>query len=351
MGRIAQDTKNTSDDPNSGLYSRKDDQDYANVKPIIQKVWEAVGQKITDVKQRIQAVYDLLVKKFGNLIKSHLRTYVDQLRTTVQKRPKNQTPVQSEPIDTESRVVYLGKSRFASDGIYLPRAQSQHAYTALENLEAQVGNIDEFVAKELGYSSIEQMAKGLAGYQIDALGLAIQANKLGKGFIIGDDTGVGKGRTAAAMIVWAKKQGKVPVFVTLSDSLYTAMYADLIAIGHGNIQVAMTNSDSKIIKDVGEGKTELVFENKKGDNDKLIKYITQNRKLPPGKDALFTAYSQLNGGVGSAARQSAIASLVASGDAVLIMDEAHNAYTVLWCTTEQRKSPIRGLQNMVVRAY
>lgn len=325
MDRIAQNAKNTSNDPNSGLYSRKDDQEYANVKPIIQKVWEAIGQKITDTRQRIQAVYDLLVKKFGNPIKDYLRTYVNELRTTVQRRPKNQTPVQSEPIDTESRVVYLGKSRFASDGIYLPRAQSQHAYTALENLEAQVGNIDEFVAKELGYSSVEQMAKGLAGYQIDALGLAIQANKLGKGFIIGDDTGVGKGRTAAAMIVWAKKQGKVPIFVTLSDSLYTAMYADLIAIGHGDIQVAMTNSDSKIIKDVGEGKTELVFENKKGDNDKLIKYITQNRKLPPGKDVLFTAYSQLNGGVGSPARQAAIASLVASGDAVLIMDEAHNA--------------------------
>lgn len=325
MDRIAQNAKNTSNDPDSGLYSRKDDQEYANVKPIIQKVWEAVGQKITDTKQRIQAVYDLLVKKFGNPIKDYLRTYVNELRTTIQRKPKNQTPVQSEPIDTESRVVYLGKSRFASDGIYLPRAQSQHAYTALENLEAQVGNIDEFVAKELGYSSIQQMAKGLAGYQIDALGLAIQANKLGKGFIIGDDTGVGKGRTAAAMIVWAKKQGKVPIFVTLSDSLYTAMYADLIAIGHGDIQVAMTNSDSKIIKDVGEGKTELVFENKKGDNDKLIKYITQNRKLPPGKDVLFTAYSQLNGGVGSPARQAAIASLVASGDAVLIMDEAHNA--------------------------
>ena len=327
MDRIAQNKKNTSNDPNSGLYSRKDDQEYANVKPIIQKVWEAVGQKITDTKQRIQAVYDLLIKKFGNPIKDYLRTYVNELRTTIQRRPKNQTPVQSEPIDTESRVVYLGKSRFASDGIYLPRAQSQHAYTALENLEAQVGNIDEFVAKELGYSSIQQMAKGLAGYQIDALGLAIQANKLGKGFIIGDDTGVGKGRTAAAMIVWAKKQGKVPVFVTLSDSLYTAMYADLMNIGHGDIQVAMTNSKSKIIKDVGEGKTELVFENNesKGDSKKLVEYITKNKKLPPGKDVLFTSYSQLNGGTGSSARQAAIASLVASGDAVLIMDEAHNA--------------------------
>jgi hypothetical protein len=325
MDRIAQNAKNTSDDPNSGLYSRKDSEEYANVKPIIQKVWEAVGQKVKDTKQRIQMVYDLLVKKFGDLIKSFLRTYVNELRGIEQRRPKNQTPVQSEPIDTESRVVYLGKSRFASDGIYLPRAQSQHAYTALENLEAQVGNIDEFVAKELGYASVEQMAKGLAGYQIDALGLAIQANKLGKGFIIGDDTGVGKGRTAAAMIVWAKKQGKVPIFVTLSDSLYTAMYADLINIGHGDIKIGMTNAKAEIIKDVGEGKTELVFKNKVGDDTKLTSYISKNRKLPPDVDVLFTAYSQLNGGPGSAARQSAIASLVASGDAVLIMDEAHNA--------------------------
>ena len=96
MDRIAQNAKNTSNDPDSGLYSRKDDQEYANVKPIIQKVWEAVGQKITDTKQRIQAVYDLLVKKFGNPIKDYLRTYVNELRTTIQRRPKNQTPVQSE---------------------------------------------------------------------------------------------------------------------------------------------------------------------------------------------------------------------------------------------------------------
>jgi hypothetical protein len=48
MGRIAQDTKNTSDDPNSGLYSRKGDQDYSNVQPIIQKLWNAVGEKVSD---------------------------------------------------------------------------------------------------------------------------------------------------------------------------------------------------------------------------------------------------------------------------------------------------------------
>ena len=325
MGRIAQDTKNTSDDPNSGQYSRKGDQDYANVQPIIQKVWNAVGQKITDVAQRIKQVYALLVTKFGEPIKAHLRTFVDSLRTVVQKRPKNQTPVQAEPIDTESRVVYLGKSRFASDGIYLPRAQSQHAYSALENLEAQVGNIDEFVANELGYPSVEKMAKGLAGYQIDGLALAIQANKLGKGFIIGDDTGVGKGRAAAAMIVWAKKNGKIPIFVTVSDSMYTSMYEDLINIGHEEFKIGMTNNNASISRNMGGGKIKTVFENKGKDGPELMAYIKKHGELPKGMDVLFTAYSQLNGGPGSPQRQDAIASLVAEGKAVLVMDEAHNA--------------------------
>jgi hypothetical protein len=325
MGRIAQDTKNTSDDPNSGMFSRKGDQDYANVQPIIQKVWNAVGEKITDVAQRIKQVYALLVTKFGDPIKGHLRTFVDSLREQVQRRPKNQTPVQAEPIDTESRVVYLGKSRFASDGIYLPRAQSQHAYSALENLEAQVGNIDEFVAKELGYPSVEKMAKGLAGYQIDGLALAIQANKLGKGFIIGDDTGVGKGRAAAAMIVWAKKNGKIPIFVTVSDSMYTSMYEDLINIGHEEFKIGMTNNNASISRNMGGGKIKTVFENKGKDGPELMAYIKKNGELPKGMDVLFTAYSQLNGGTGSPQRQDAIASLVAQGKAVLIMDEAHNA--------------------------
>jgi hypothetical protein len=325
MGRIAQDTKNTSDDPNSGLYSRKGDQDYANVQPIIQKVWNAVGEKITDVAQRIKQVYALLVTKFGDPIKAHLRTFVNSLRTVVQKRPKNQTPVQGEPVDDESRVVYLGKSRFSSDGIYLPRAQSQHAYSALENLEAQVGNIDEFVANELGYSSVEKMAKGLAGYQIDGLALAIQANKLGKGFIIGDDTGVGKGRAAAAMIVWAKKNGKIPIFVTVNDSMYSPMFEDLRNIGHEDIKIGMTNGKSIIQKDIGNGKTEKIYENSGNDGPKLMEYIKKNGALPKGMDVLFTLYSQLNGGNGSPARQEAIASLVAQGKAVLVMDEAHNA--------------------------
>jgi hypothetical protein len=328
--RTAQQAKDEKN--NQGQYSRKGQHDYADVQPFIQQLWNALSGMVKDVKQRFLKIYQTLVQRYGNAIKEHLNTFAASLYTKEKKVPRNQTPVQGEPIDTASRVVYLGKSRFSNDGIYLPRAQSEYAYSALENLEAQVGDIDEFVAKELGYSSVEQMRQptddrnsGLAGYQVDGLALAIQANKLGKGFIIGDDTGVGKGRAAAAMLVWAKKNGKIPIFVTLNDSLYSAMYEDLTSIGHEDIKIGMTHTDGVITKDLGGGKSKPVFQNKGSDSKKLIEYITKNGALPKGMDALFTSYSQLNGGAGSPARQQAIASLVAAGKAVLVMDEAHNA--------------------------
>jgi hypothetical protein len=68
-----------------------------------------------------------------------------------------------------------------------------------------VGQIDTFVAKELGYKP-EELEKYFGAEQVDALGLAIDNIKNGKGFIIGDQTGIGKGRVNAAIIRWAIKQ-------------------------------------------------------------------------------------------------------------------------------------------------
>jgi len=127
------------------------------------------------------------------------------------------------------------------------------------------------------------------------------------------------------MIVWAKKNGKIPIFVTVGKDLYSSMYEDLNNIGHGDIKIGMTNTNSIIQKDIGNGKTKTIFKNEGKDGANLISYIAKNGALPKGMDALFTAYSQLNGGAGSPARQNAIASLVAAGKAVLIMDESHNA--------------------------
>ncbi len=84
---------------------------------------------------------------------------------------------------------------------------------ALENLREKHGDIDAFVAKELGYKDAAELAGRFAGEQVDAIALAIDNMSRGAGFITGDQTGIGKGRVNAAIIRWAKRNGKTPVFV------------------------------------------------------------------------------------------------------------------------------------------
>ena len=70
----------------------------------------------------------------------------------------------------------------------------------LKRIEEEYGNIDEFVTNELGYDSVDAMHKALAAEQVDSVAMAIYNMKKGEALIIGDQTGVGKGRQMAALI-------------------------------------------------------------------------------------------------------------------------------------------------------
>ena len=48
--------------------------------------------------------------------------------------------------------------------------------------------------------------------------------------------GIGKGRQAAAMIRFAYKQGKIPVFITAKKALFSDMYRDLKSIGNSDLR-------------------------------------------------------------------------------------------------------------------
>jgi predicted RNA methylase len=53
-----------------------------------------------------------------------------------------------------------------------------------------------------------------AAEQVDALALALDNMERGAGFIIGDQTGIGKGRVNAGIIRFAMEKGHIPIFVT-----------------------------------------------------------------------------------------------------------------------------------------
>ena len=150
-----------------------------------------------------------------------------------------------ETAETSYQVSYRPGSNNASVDTLIPRNHQSAVTKSLESVADIYGDIDEFVASELGYS-MDELADAFSAEQVDALALAIARHKDGGAFIIGDQTGVGKGRAAAAMMVYANRQGLIPVFVTEKPTLYADMVRDLIDIGRSTedspFNVLMTNS-------------------------------------------------------------------------------------------------------------
>lgn len=215
-----------------------------------------------------------------------------------------------------------------------------------KNLE-KLGDADQFLVDELGYNDKDDLYSHLAAEQVDSVALALQQAKKGNAFIIGDMTGIGKGRQAASLIRYAKKQGQVPVYFTKTAGLLSDVYRDLVDIGSPELrpfvfgsakEAAITDSDGKVVFTLPS----------KSEVKRVLDYIEKNGKLPDEYDYVLTTYSQVSNGVyefdengarkekklakgktfGAAAlsgqrRRDAIEKLM--GNAYLILDESHTA--------------------------
>ena len=232
-------------------------------------------------------------------------------------KPKKQPTVTK---GTDLQDVYQPASQSASLGTLIPKNMAAPIRDALENLREKHGDIDAFVAKELGYKDAAELAGRFAGEQVDAIALAIDNMSRGAGFITGDQTGIGKGRVNAAIIRWAKRNGKTPVFVTMKPELYADMLRDLNDIGQTGFNPLPTNKlrgkNAIALPDGGKLKSPSNL-------DKVIAKAISQGKLE-GFDGIFTTYAQLASSNGKdTPRRELLRSL--NENTVLILDESHNA--------------------------
>lgn len=203
--------------------------------------------------------------------------------------------------------------------ILAPRAMVGAMQRAMESLSEQIGDLDQFVTDELGYSSIEEMQKAFMGLQVDTVAAALHGIiTRGTGIIIADQTGVGKGRQAAAIIRWAELHGHIPIFMSAKKNLFTDMYGDLNDIGSGNaINPLLMNADAEITHPVTGQK---VFGNKQSEHSSVMQRILETGEMPAGRNALFSTYSQIN----KPNRQQLVLQRLAP-KAIFILDESHKA--------------------------
>jgi hypothetical protein len=193
------------------------------------------------------------------------------------------------------------------------------AQKALDNLEAEYGNLDDFVRERLGYESKAAMYAVLYAEQIDALALAFSQKDKGKIFLNGDQTGNGKGRFGAANIIDAQRQGYIPVFVTQKPNLYAAMLEDLADIGHGGLTPFMTNNSEKLTLKNGSVLTTGDKASQEAEMFQLAK------RLDLGSyGAVFTTYNQLQTVNNQEPYRREFLRAIAHRS-VFIFDEAHEA--------------------------
>lgn len=215
-----------------------------------------------------------------------------------------------------------------------------------KNLE-KLGDADQFLVDELGYNDKDDLYSHLAAEQVDSVALALQQAKKGNAFIIGDMTGIGKGRQAASLIRYAKKQGQVPVYFTKTAGLLSDVYRDLVDIGSPELRPFVFGSAKEAAITDSEGNVVFALPSK-SEVKRVLDYIEKNGKLPDEYDYVLTTYSQVSNGVyefdedgnrkerklakgksfGAAAlsgqkRRDAIEKLM--DNAYLILDESHTA--------------------------
>lgn len=260
--------------------------------------------------------------------------------------PRRQLQRVDQPVRglSTEKVTYTPKSENPFTLKSVMPADQQEAVN--KNLE-KLGDADQFLVDELGYNDKDDLYSHLAAEQVDSVALALQQAKKGNAFIVGDQTGIGKGRQAASFIRYAVKNGQIPVYFTQKAHLLSDVYRDLVDIGSPELRPFILGSKKEATVTDSDGNV-VYPKPSDAERDRVLAYIEKNGKLPKEYDYVLTTYSQVGNGVyefdengarkekklakgktfGAAAlsgqrRRDAIEKLM--GNAYLILDESHTA--------------------------
>lgn len=225
-----------------------------------------------------------------------------------------------EPVNlADKQIPYVPRSKGSPFNTLTPTNIGIGTHKALDDLVSRVGPLDDYLADKLN-TSPEKLREGMAADQIDGASLAIDAIENGGALIIGDQTGIGKGRQAAAVMQWAALNGKIPVFFTKDPKLFSDMFGDLKDIG-GALKPLIFGDPVKasIVDNDGNVKVKAPSS---AQSKALMKQAMEEGLAKTGHNAIFSTYSQINA---RNARQLFFEHMAHNHDVILVLDESHEA--------------------------
>jgi hypothetical protein len=247
---------------------------------------------------------------------------------------RKELPKRVDLSDVRGEDSLLGKKRNEGQNEYVPLSRSgkletlvpsnlaQGTAESLASLRSRVGgDVDEWLRKELGYETKDDLYKSLAAEQVDGAAMAIDQISRGAAIIIGDETGIGKGRQAAAVMRWAKINDHIPVFFTKDPKLFTDLNRD-IRDTQGSMKPFILG-DFKKGTIVDDNNNKLFMPPRSADARRQeMQNIISNGMTSSGYDSVLLTYSQINA---VRNQQQFLNDLAAKSGRklVVIMDEAH----------------------------
>lgn len=192
---------------------------------------------------------------------------------------------------------------------------------------AERGGADAVVASALG-ESLDSIGEVLNAEQVDAVAAQLAAAERGRGMLIADQTGIGKGRELAAIArAWLRAApGNKVLYLTESARINVPdVCRDLVDVGAWpNINPMLLTSGSTysyLEMDAETGEEKLV--ELTSPKPSVRKAIFDGGAWPEGHDIIISNYSQFRSGSDKPTTQWLQTAL--GPDVMLIMDEAHNA--------------------------
>lgn len=207
----------------------------------------------------------------------------------------------------------------------VPDTMDFETHRAIQRIKKEIGgDLIEYVRERLGYPTKGDLCDSLAAEQIDAVAMAIyNIERKEQGMIIGDQTGIGKGRQAAAVIRYAVQQGMKPIFITEKPNLFSDLYRDLEAIGSGHLRPFIVNTrESKT--DIKDENGDVVYQAPAADQQKRI---IHSLRIPDDYDFVVATYTQFNNVTEESIGYPPKARFLFHNatNNVMILDESHNS--------------------------
>ena len=202
----------------------------------------------------------------------------------------------------------------------VPRNLDGAVKRALERVGAAHPDVLGWLGEEYGYTTAE-LIEIFSPEQLDAMALKAHADERGRGFLLADQTGVGKGRTQAAFMRRDVLKGRRPIYLNKSVSQLDDLMRDIVATKSEGILVpALLNSNGSLRNPKTK---ETMAEATPVDAD----WVVEGR-WPEGSTLVLASYAQFNRAVddeNTSVKAAWLESVAKRGGLTLRADECQEA--------------------------